>query len=99
MKRFVKDVPPAENETDPESRFPFALFGVLNPQEATPLTAFPVPFPLNAPTEAVQRTRVGLTAEPPFVTRTAATSIEPAFGFAGESLIVLAVALAVPPPP
>ena len=34
MKRFVKDVPPAENETDPESRFPFALFGVLNPQEA-----------------------------------------------------------------
>lgn len=34
-----------------------------------------------------------------FVTRTDATTVEPALGFAGESLTALAVAAAFPPPP
>ena len=95
----MKDVPPAVNETDPRSVFPFALFGVLKRHEATPLAVLLAPFILTLPIEAEQVTRVGRTGEPPFVIRTAATTVEPAFGFAGESFTALVVAAALPPPP
>ena len=92
----MKDVPPAVNETDPRSVFPFALFGVLKRHEATPLAVLLAPFILTLPIEAEQVTRVGRTGEPPFVIRTAATTVEPAFGFAGVRVTALAVA-AEPP--
>ena len=42
---------------------------------------------------------LGRTGEPPFVTRTDATTVDPAFGLAGRSLTALAVAATDPPPP
>lgn len=93
----MNDAPPAENVTEPLSLFPAPPLGVLKRHEATPLAALAVPFTFTAPVDAAQRTRVGLTAEPPFVTRTDATTVEPALGFAGESLTALAVALDVSP--
>jgi hypothetical protein len=98
--RFVNALPPARKETDPANDLPFALFGVLKRQEATPLAAFGPPFVFTPPREAAHVTPVGRRVEPPFVTRTDATTLEPAFGFAGESFTEPAATFAeLPPPP
>ena len=73
-------------ETGPRSRFPFALFGVLNVQVAEPTAARPAPSSFAAPAVPVQVTPLGRTGEPPAVMRTETTTLEPAFGLAGESL-------------
>jgi hypothetical protein len=82
--------PPALKKTDPSILLPFALFGVLNKQEATPLDDFAPPLTFVFPIVAAQAIPVGFTGDPPFVTRTEATTVEPAFGFAGETLTALA---------
>jgi hypothetical protein len=82
---LVKALPPARNEIDPARDLPFALFGVLKRHEARPLADFPPPFTFTLPREAEHATPVGRTAEPPLVTRTDAITLEPAFGFAGDS--------------
>jgi hypothetical protein len=95
----VKLCPPARKETDPSIALPLLAFGVLNRQEATPLEDFAPPLTFVLPAVATHATPVGFTGEPPRVTRTEATSVEPAFGFAGESFTALAATEADPPPP
>ena len=95
----MNEEPPALNETEPASRLPLPVLGVLNRQDATPLADLPAPFTFAPPSDAAQEIFVGRTGEPPLVTRTEATTVEPAFGRVGESLTALAFALADAPPP
>ena len=88
-------VPAAVRETAPRSCFPFALLGVLNVHVAEPLAARPTPLSFAVPTEAVHVTRAGRVGLPSAVVRTVATTVEPAFGFAGESFAAPTLA---PPP-
>ena len=95
----MKAFPPARNDTLPASVLPFALCAILNEQEATPGAAFAAPLSFDPATVAEHLTPVGRTGEPSRLTRTDATTVEPAFGFAGASFAELAVTAAVPPPP
>jgi hypothetical protein len=88
--------PAAVKETAPRSCFPFAVLGVLNVHVAEPFPARPTPFSLVAPAVAVHLTPAGRVGLPPAVIRTEATTVEPARGFAGESLA--APTLAAPAP-
>ena len=95
----MKAAPPAQKEIDPIIALPLALFGVLNRHDATPLAALEAPLTLTPPIDAEQAMPVGRMGDPPFVTRTDATTVEPAPGLAGDSFTALAFAIAGPPPP
>jgi hypothetical protein len=95
----VNAFPPARKEIEPASLLPFALLGVLKEQEATPTAAFAVPLSFAPATEAAHLTAAGRTGAPARLTRADATTIEPAFGFAGASRAALAVTAVEPPPP
>ena len=99
MNLFVKRFPLALNETDPSILLPFPLFGVLKRQEATPREDFATPLIFVFPIVAEQAIPVGFTGDPLLLTRTEATTLEPAFGLAGETLTALAVTAAGPEPP
>jgi hypothetical protein len=77
--------PTAVKETAPRSSFPFALLGVRYVHVAEPLPARPTPLTFVAPAVPAQVTPDGLVGSPPAVIRTEATTVEPAFGLAGES--------------
>jgi hypothetical protein len=95
----VKLRPPARKETDPRIVLPLPARGVLKRQDARPLEDFAPPFTFVVPTEAAHVTLVGLTAAPLRDTRTDATTVEPALGFAGETLTALAETAAESSPP
>src|SRR4029453_3613461 len=54
------------------------------------------PLTFTLPTEAVHAMPLGRTGDPPFVTRTEATTVDPAFGFVAARLAALALALRPP---
>ena len=74
---FVKLCPPALKEIDPSIVLPLPVFGVLNRQEAIPLDDFEPPLIFVFPIVAAHATPVGLTGDPPLVTRTEATTSSP----------------------
>lgn len=87
--------PSAVKETAPRSSFPFVLFGVLYVHVAEPFPARPTPVSFVAPAVPAHVMALGLTGVLPAVMRTEATTVDPAFGFAGESL---AAPTLTPPP-
>ena len=94
----MKAPPPARNETEPDIALPLALLRVLKRHDATPLAALGAPLAFTPPIKAEHVIPLGRTADPPLVTRTDATSVDPALGFDGESLTALAFATAAPSP-